>query len=97
MKREDMRICVNCKYVSNSHGGSRRGPDRKTWFYWYCKHPDLERPKVIDPVTGNEVYAATNDFGRMCPTDGKHPHCRDINTDGQCQYYEVSLMGHGMK
>lgn len=72
-------VCADCKFCSQ-----RRGSDA-AWYDWFCLHPDLERPPVIDPVTGREVYSATNDLGRIVPSE-KHPHCRDVNT-GQCPHY----------
>lgn len=73
-------ICADCTHCSQYRGSGA------TWYNWFCLHPDLERPLVLDPVTGEQVYSATNDLGRVYPTNEKHPHCRDVNT-GSCVHF----------
>lgn len=78
-------VCVRCRYHANTHPGGSAGPRPDTWYYQICRHPDLEHPKGIDPVSGKMVYWAKNDLGMTYPAD-RHPNCRDIN-DGHCKYF----------
>ena len=73
-------ICVNCRH----HSGAL--PTRP-WHEHRCLHPELERQKEQDPVTGMWVYSDKNDLGRIVLVEEKHPDCRDIN-HGNCQYFE---------
>jgi len=73
-----MNICKNCKY----------GNVGRIWYDSFCKHPAVERVPTCDPVTGKQTYSSENDLGTTIFDDQRHPYCRDINTEGECEYYE---------
>ena len=71
-------ICVKCKYFI-------RGT-RDAWYDQQCRA--VTRPLGIDPVTGRKLYYTQNDLGRTYFGADEHPHCRDVNDDGDCSLYE---------
>ena len=82
----DVTICVKCKH--HKRMGRR---DIDVWYTHYCGHPELQRAKVTDPVTGRLGYGIKNDLGRcMVGVDrgDRYPNCRDINPRGECELYE---------
>ena len=79
-----MTLCAKCVHHRNAHGGHQAGPKADSWFYPLCTHPELEHPKVVDPVSGKVCYWTKNDLGTTIPTDHPHPLCRKVN-DGTCK------------
>lgn len=45
------------------------------WYDLYCRCPKVKPHHAIDPVTGKL-------------RDEHPPFCREINTDGACEFYE---------
>lgn len=80
----EMTICAKCRH----HHQREDGPRTEVWYNQFCRHPELERVLGIDPVLGKKRYFTRNDLGRVYPTEDRHPYCRDINTDGDCSFYE---------
>lgn len=76
-------ICVNCTH----HNGVSR---KQTWYDHFCHHPEVRLVADIDPVTGKEGYAKTNDLGNAYLTDSPYPYCRDINR-GNCPHFESNV------
>jgi hypothetical protein len=72
-----MTICIECVYHKCTHEGSTEvGPPRNTWFYQICTNKNVQKPRYRDFVTGDIVTPVTT-------------FCRDINTHGNCPYYEA--------
>ncbi len=69
-------ICAECKYVIN-----------ECWSNWYCGHPENEKTIEIDPVSGEQGYASTNELGHLYISDTKYHNCRDLNK-GYCSIFE---------
>jgi hypothetical protein len=78
-----MTICVNCHWHKNTY--SNRAAIN-VWYNHICMHPDVERPKTIDPVTGLEVFMFQNDLGKTVLTGEPNPACKNIN-EGNCSLY----------
>lgn len=72
-----MKICKNCKHVI--------ARDIKLRDLWKCKHPDLTRPAILDPITGQQVFS---NYGTL--VSEPHPYCCEININGECHYYDAS-------
>lgn len=66
-------ICAQCK-----HHYLKDKPPR--WHDWECHHPDVEREKVLDVVTGRMEYAHHDQW----------PNCRDVNK-GDCELFQISV------
>lgn len=71
-----MNICVECCHIIKD------GPQ---WYDLWCGAVTNEPAR--DPVTGKPFYKVTNDAGKVGFTPKKHPHCREVNTDGKCILY----------
>ncbi len=84
---EPKTICANCKH----HRNDTSQMNHEIWYSWFCAHPELEREKGIDPVTGRETYFGKNDLDRVYCTDQKYPYCRDHN-HGNCPLHERSTL-----
>jgi hypothetical protein len=77
-----MTLCKDCRFFyerKRSMGYEAR------WYDQFCKASPRER--VVNPVTGVQGYAGTNDVGGSYITDEPYKHARDINT-GDCQLWE---------
>ena len=77
-------ICVDCHFHTNLEP---RSPRADIWYNQICTAPAVERPQVQDPVTGKLAYSYFNDVGDEVFVDEPHPHCRQINTNGNCLHY----------
>lgn len=51
----------------------RTGPAKEMWYDFFCK--GVTPPKSWNPIEGKLEK-------------GEYHNCRDINVNGQCQYYE---------
>lgn len=70
-------ICVLCKHHYVRREGRLYQP---RWYDYECHHPECERPKTLDPVTGAPIYAGGGE---------RFPCCRDVN-NGDCALFEYS-------
>lgn len=80
-----MNICVRCKHYSHE---VQNPAAPNVWYNHFCGHPSMAREPGVDPVTGEKCFFSRSDLGRVVPTDDQHPHCRDVNHDGNCELYE---------
>lgn len=69
--------------------GSAESVGSMIWYDCFCGHPDKERERAIDPVTGEEEFVAYNSLGLRYFTDESRPHARDVNVDGRCDLFEA--------
>ena len=80
-----MNICKSCKHL-------HREGRSENWSDFLCGA--FPRERATDPVTGEEGYKAGDENYSYVSND-PYPHCRDINHDGNCKYYEERK--HGLK
>jgi len=82
-------ICVNCThcYIDRRNLGKKDDPH---WYNYYCQA--ITRPMCIDPVSGEKVYY-TEHGDNVHYGDDKHPHCKNINTHGNCSLFQRKLFG----
>lgn len=73
--REPMTICWKCQYMRLM---SDSCPVHE------CLHPDVERKATVHQVTGDPCFITRD--GRR--TKRRYPKCEDINSRGQCPYYQ---------
>ena len=83
-----MNICVDCRHHHSKHDGGPGGPGPNVWFHHICLHPELSRAPSTNPVTGVACFWVKNDLGRMVATDDQYPYCRDINSEGDCEFWD---------
>lgn len=80
-----MNICAKCQHVVRVE---RDGPREFADYNWRCGAPAAEPIEILDPVTGRQGFAVTNDLGGFvfCETIERGlPTCRSRNPDGRCQ------------
>lgn len=83
MPDTEFSVCIECRH--------HKGPGREgIWYDHYCGHPDVENSTMRDPVTGVVGFGGRNDLGRTFVCDQRHPHARDINSDGDCKRWECN-------
>ena len=72
-----MTFCATCKW-SEDYDHSR------TRYPVVCGCPEAALPVLrVNYVTGGNVYAEHGDTGES------RPPCRDVNVDGECQWWET--------
>lgn len=75
-------ICKNCKFHRASEQNT---PRADVWYNHACAA--VEREPVTDCVTGKKGFLGRNDLGTMYVTSLRFEYCRDINKNGNCEYY----------
>lgn len=79
-----MHICMECRNHRMASNPNKAAPE--VWYNHVCGA--VRRKESIDPVTGTHGFSETNSLGMSYVTEEGHPYCRDINKDGNCQYFE---------
>lgn len=78
---ESFTICTECKHVFIKDGCT-------IWHHCYCTAVRLGVER--DPFDGKIKPCQSNDSGTKVFVDEIHPHCRTINPEGLCMYFEKS-------
>jgi hypothetical protein len=83
----DPTICKNCKFHRAIYQNTACAD---AWYNHTCAA--VEREPAVDYVTGARGFLARNDLGTVYVTDREFEYCRDINTNGNCEYYSPASM-----
>lgn len=84
-KKPRITICLECKH----HCLLEDDVDSLNWYDHLCSHPAVRRHEVVDFVTGEIAYKDEQDMGLHILYENPEPPCRDINTDGDCDFFQA--------
>lgn len=85
-------ICVNWIFHRNTEPGSSSA---NIWYNHLCHA--VAREPGIDFVTGERGFKTRNDLGQLYVSDQEFEYCRDINTQGNCEYYKAKTASAQLK
>lgn len=77
-------ICKKCVHFHNREPGSVR---EDVWYNHVCLAAPL--PTAVDPYDGKVKAYGTNHLGGRYFTDVGFKHCRDVNPDGRCRFFQL--------